>query len=55
MVVGCPMEATLGQLGLLGQKMTKGMEEDVKKLAEGHREAHMQVCRDQARKNLYFL
>ena len=45
----------LRDLGLTGQKIPESMKRDIAKMAEKHREVHMQMCRDQARKNLYFL
>ena len=55
MMVGSPVKVMLKDLGLMGQEIPESMKRDIAKMAEKHREVHMQMCRDQARKNLYFL
>ncbi len=55
MLVGSPIVGVLRDLGLVGQKISEGMRRDVEAIADRHREAHVAMCRDQARKGLYFL
>ena len=55
MLVGSPIVGVLRDLGLTGQKIPESMKRDVEAIADRHRETHVAMCRDQARKGLYYL